>query len=51
MAVLIGLLLVAGLWVAIQRSAWVLALVLLVLLVGAVVTWVRDLRNALQRKP
>jgi hypothetical protein len=51
MAVLIGLLLVAGLWVAIVSRDWILALVWLVLLVGAGVTWVRDLRNAIQRKP
>ena len=50
-AVLIGLLLVAGLAVAILSRDWILALVWLVLLVAAGVTWVRDLRNAIQRKP
>jgi hypothetical protein len=50
-AVLIGLLLVAGLAVAILSRDWILALVWLVLIVEAGVTWVRDLRNAIQRKP
>ncbi|MGA8220694.1 MAG: hypothetical protein WB780_03500, partial [Candidatus Acidiferrales bacterium] len=44
-AVLIGLFLTAGLWVAIHSRAWILALVWLVLLFGAGVTWVRDLWN------
>jgi hypothetical protein len=51
MAVLVGLLLVAGLAVAILSRDWILALVWLVLLVGAGVTWVRDLQIAIQRKP
>jgi hypothetical protein len=51
MAVLIGIFLTAGLWVAIQSRAWILALVWLVLLFGAGATWVRDLWNAIQRKP
>jgi hypothetical protein len=51
MAVLIGLLLVAGLAVAILSRDWILALVWLVLLVAAGVTWVRDLWNAIQAKP
>jgi len=51
MAVLIGLVLVAGLWVAIVSRDWILALVWVVLLVAAGVTWVRDLLEAIQRKP
>jgi hypothetical protein len=50
-AVLIGLLLVAGLAVAILSRDWILALVWLVLLVGAGVRLARDLGNAIQRKP
>ena len=51
MAFLIGLFLTAGLWVAILSRDWILALVWVVLLVGAVVTWVRDLLETIQRKP
>ena len=51
MAVLIGLVLVAGLAVAILSRDWILALVWVVLLVGALVTWVRDLLNAIRRRP
>jgi hypothetical protein len=35
-----------GLVVAIQRGAWVVAVVWLVLLAGALITWARDLRQA-----
>ncbi len=49
-AVLIGLFLVAGLAVAIQRRSWVVALVWLVLLAGAVVSWTHDLLKAMRRK-
>jgi hypothetical protein len=49
-AVVIGLILLTGLFVAVHRSAWVVAGIWTVLLVIAAAYWVRDLKNAMQRK-
>jgi hypothetical protein len=49
-AVVIGLILLTGLFVAVHRSRWAVAGIWTVLLVIAAAYWVRDLKNAMQRK-
>ena len=48
-AVVIGLFLLVGLIVSLQRGSWIVALIWAVLIVAAVVTWVRDLTAAMKK--
>jgi uncharacterized membrane protein YqaE (UPF0057 family) len=48
-AIVLGIFLPAGLGVAVERGSWIVALVWVVLIVGAIVSWGRDFRRAMKK--
>jgi hypothetical protein len=48
-AVVIGLFLLGGLIVSLQRGSWIIALIWTVLILAAAVTWARDLTAAMKK--